>query len=182
MLCECKKGYFPGAKYTCNICDKFCSACDDAITCTECKSGLNRVVKNAKCVCDDGLYESQKDLSCQRCLSTCKTCVDNKSCSSCDEITRTLVNSQCECKSDYFKNPKNECISCKSKEAMTVESCNYADCTDGVWTQGEECDDGKDSPGMVALCAKETQTIIVLTKYCNPPSVISARKIVYSVV
>lgn len=39
-----------------------------------------------------------------------------------------------------------------------------------------------DSLGMVALCANETRTIIVLTNCCNPPSVISARKIVYSVV
>jgi len=63
-------------------------------------------------------------------------------CTSCSsELNRTLSNNKCICKPDHFLNENQLCISCKSKEAIAIEFCKYRDCTDGIWSYGEECDD-----------------------------------------
>lgn len=68
---------------------KTCSGtCPDINTCTNCKSGSERVLDvGNNCVCDTGFYSifnlPAKDPDCEKCLLGCKSCDDGVKCTAC---------------------------------------------------------------------------------------------------
>ncbi|CAD8047667.1 unnamed protein product [Paramecium sonneborni] len=139
--CFCPEGFYE-VDNTCNECPKLCSKCLSDKICIECIENMLVIKQNQVCKCSDGYFFDKIESQCQQCDSICNTCSNKQTCDSChQEMNRTLDNGKCICQKNYFLNENQLCISCQSKEAITVEFCKYKDCNDGIWSYGEECDD-----------------------------------------
>ncbi|KAM3133120.1 hypothetical protein pb186bvf_014837, partial [Paramecium bursaria] len=140
--CICLDGYYDNDEPICQTCHEDCQNCDQN-QCLKCKSD-QRLLINGQCLCYDGYY--LKDKKCYLCENQCLTCASfpNFQCLTCG-INRMLINNQCVCKEGYF-NYQQDCLNCSIKEGKQYKECQYLNFNDGVWTPGENCDDGNMIP------------------------------------
>ncbi|CAK94680.1 unnamed protein product (macronuclear) [Paramecium tetraurelia] len=139
--CICRDGYYE-ENYVCKPCDPTCKTCVSLNFCIECGAWNHIVLLNNLCVCDDGYYQSH--FKCDQCDKSCLTCSQTSNyCLSCNsQLNRILLKNACVCQKGYFENEKNECWTCNSNEGKIIKECQYKDCSDYLWTYGEDCDDG----------------------------------------
>ncbi|CAD8165030.1 unnamed protein product [Paramecium pentaurelia] len=139
--CVCKPGLYEDG-LNCLQCAFPCKTCeiqeDQCLTCID----TNQTLINNKCVCTDGYFEI--NMQCQQCDIQCYTCSQQPdNCLSCNEqANRKQQKNKCVCSDGYFENENKECQPCNSNEGKINKDCKYKDCSDNIWTQGEDCDDG----------------------------------------
>ena len=79
-----------------------CASCSVGTVCTSCSDNTTRDVNN-DCVCLTGFYNAGVAV-CQTCPTLCKTCASATNCTAChDNSNRTLMNSQCVCKTGFYQ-------------------------------------------------------------------------------
>ncbi|CAD8122013.1 unnamed protein product [Paramecium sonneborni] len=139
--CVCKPGFYEEG-LNCAQCVFPCKTCeikqDQCLTCFD----NYQILLNNNCICQDGYFEI--NMQCQQCGQQCQTCSQKSdNCLSCNqEKNRKLQKNTCICLDGYFENDQKQCWSCDSNEGKSSKDCKYKDCSDNVWTQGEDCDDG----------------------------------------
>ncbi|CAD8192950.1 unnamed protein product [Paramecium pentaurelia] len=139
--CICRDGYYE-ENFFCKPCYPACKKCYSLTFCSECNSWSKIILLNNLCVCEDGYYLTHKN--CDLCDKSCLTCsLISNNCLSCNQqLNRILQKNTCVCQKGYFENDQNECWSCNSNEGKIIKDCKYKNCSDFVWTYGEDCDDG----------------------------------------
>ncbi|CAD8172923.1 unnamed protein product [Paramecium pentaurelia] len=147
----------------CLICDKSlqCIKCEDgnylnaSNSCVKCQDPCENCLNKEICITCQNQYFLQNQ-NCIQCQQPCLTCLDQQKCNSCIDgyylYNQTCNQCSLNClKCDQFRcyqcNKKSQllndqCIDCTIPLNQTLDICNYQDCQDGIWTQGEECDNG----------------------------------------
>ncbi|CAD8130512.1 unnamed protein product [Paramecium sonneborni] len=138
--CECKNGYYE-QENECFECQYLCQKCLSSQICEQCVQLPNLLLDmDYQCKCANGYFWDEK--FCLQCDQKCLTCQeDSINCLSCAQ-SRILSKNRCVCKDNYFENEYGFCISCDNDQGKTQEICRYRNCSDQIWTYGEECDDG----------------------------------------
>ncbi|KAM3134001.1 hypothetical protein pb186bvf_013843 [Paramecium bursaria] len=143
--CLCENAYTDIGSEKCQMnfypCDQSCETCFGELPnqCLTCLPPLS--ISNNICKCLQGSIESQ----CKQCDSTCLTCdgPNNTQCLTCDMNSfRFLKQGECVCTEGYQESDHQICTDCLSMEGKLIVSCNYKNQFDGIWTYGEQCDDG----------------------------------------
>ncbi|KAM3137487.1 hypothetical protein pb186bvf_010460 [Paramecium bursaria] len=132
-----------------SICHYSCSQCfgleqDQCLVCNPTYRALN----NTSCDCLASQYDNGQ-LQCQNCHFTCLNCKGSSmnDCLKCDEQQfRKLTANICQCFDGYQENENGLCKDCKSIQGRDIFSCQYTNAQDGIWTYGEQCDDGNNDP------------------------------------
>ncbi|CAD8151516.1 unnamed protein product [Paramecium pentaurelia] len=141
--CICKEGYYEKDQ-ACEQCDNKCKICNNLLFCTLCNQIEHLVLTKNQCVCEDGYFEFNNN--CQLCNKICQTCSQiSDNCLSCNQqLYRKKEKNTCICQNGYFENENQECWPCNSDEGKIIKDCQYKNCSDNIWTFGEDCDDGND--------------------------------------
>jgi hypothetical protein len=108
--CICFYGYADLGAPTCvqtTCTDTFgCTNCNTtSYVCTQCDSGLNRVLntKTYQCDCIAGLYQESPGGTCTGCPVGCATCTSATACTTCYPGA-TLVIGACNCQNGFYAN------------------------------------------------------------------------------
>ncbi|CAD8102266.1 unnamed protein product [Paramecium sonneborni] len=135
----CEKGYYLTETNSCVECQASCENCLSYNICIQCQQQY--FLKDQNCIlCQLSCLTCLSEQKCTSCANgyylsneTCNQCPIN--CSKCDQFRCY----ECEQQSQLFI---KECINCLNPINKFLNICNYADCQDGIWTYGEQCDNG----------------------------------------
>ncbi|KAM3130506.1 hypothetical protein pb186bvf_017415 [Paramecium bursaria] len=139
-VCQCQsQEYF--LEDNCYPCSNYCYSCNSN-SCTKCFDFNNLLLIDGYCQCEEGYIDNGSD--CQICNSYCQTCQnDVNSCTQCFQTqNRYLKNNQCVCNKGYYEEGILDCIQCTDFSGIDRKECDYKNCLDGIYTWGEQCDDG----------------------------------------
>ncbi|KAM3142367.1 hypothetical protein pb186bvf_005524 [Paramecium bursaria] len=142
--CLCNTGYYLDSQNKCQACNSKCKDCINGVSCSSCPYSLILDNQSNLCICDQGYYEIQNQQLCGNCLNECISCIDSQSCQTC-QINRKLVSiNYVLAKITFMMMAIKTVSSCENLQQIKHPSCNIQNCSDGIWTSNEQCDDGNE--------------------------------------
>ncbi|KAM3143243.1 hypothetical protein pb186bvf_004575 [Paramecium bursaria] len=149
--CQCKSGYFEDGQQICLQCNQTCFTCigNQFDQCLSCDIRQYRIFNGNRCECIQG-YNDKLNLTCHQnfipCHLECDTCYGYSSynCLTCRINSYLTSDDSCECNVEYVK-VQSQCIDCQTEQGMITYECQYKNSNDGVWTYGEQCDNGRNN-------------------------------------
>ncbi|KAM3132644.1 hypothetical protein pb186bvf_015316, partial [Paramecium bursaria] len=145
--CQCLSNYYfqNNECYNCGI--DLCNKCTSQKICLECQSIPYLILIDNQCQCKDGYYFN--GTYCQVCDKNCLTCQSYPDqCITCEIQQNRALSSdfKCQCIQNYFEetlsNFQTVCQQCDQNNGKDNIACKFFDLFDGIWTYGEQCDDG----------------------------------------
>ncbi|KAM3140819.1 hypothetical protein pb186bvf_007046 [Paramecium bursaria] len=149
--CLCISHYYDAGDQQCQACHYSCFDCFDSnkSSCLSCDTQNSlRIFSSNKCICQSNTQDignfNCKKIQCN--IPGCLVCLDSQICQECNEQGQfELSGYVCKCSTGYFMNYQT-CLSCQKYQNWLNPECTKIDCTDKIYMNGEQCDDGNSFP------------------------------------